>query len=94
MNATPMKNPNPRAPASAPPLPAGWVADYPMSSALIVFGIGLGAGVALGSLLDGLGTSRPTLGRRAEQTAEQIGRQMRDALTGVVPRSWAKHNAA
>jgi hypothetical protein len=30
---------------------SGVISDYPMSSVLIVFGIGLGAGVALGSLI-------------------------------------------
>jgi hypothetical protein len=65
-----------------------------MSSVLVVFGIGLGAGVALGSLLIGPVTSRPTLGRRTELAAEQLGRQMLDAIAGVLPASLAKHIAA
>ena len=69
------------------------VCNYPMSSVLVVFGIGLGAGVALGSLLSGSVTSRPTLVRRTEQAAEQLGRQMLDAVAGVLPASLAKHLA-
>lgn len=73
--------------------PSGVVCNYPMSSVLIVFGIGVGAGVALGSLLSGPVTSPPTLGRRTELAAEQLGRQMLDAISGVLPASLAKHIA-
>lgn len=62
-----------------------------MSSAMVVFGLGLGAGVVLGSLLSGPAPSRPTLGRRTELAAEQLGRQMLDAMAGVLPASLAKH---
>jgi hypothetical protein len=71
-----------------------FVSDYPMSSVLVVFGIGVAAGVALGGLLSGPVTSRPTLGRRTELAAEQLGRQMLDAIAGVLPASLAKHIAA
>lgn len=69
---------------------SGWVSDYPISSVMIVFGVGLGAGVALGNLLSEPLTARPTLGRRTELAAEQVGRQVLDALGGVLPASWAK----
>lgn len=65
-----------------------------MSSVLVVFGIGLGAGVALGGFLGGPVTSHPTLGRRTEMAAEKLGRQMLDAVAGVLPESLAKHISA
>lgn len=70
---------------------SGWSCDYPMSSVAIVFGIGIGAGMALGSLLDGPDTSRQSMGRRTEEAAERLGRQMLDAVAGVLPKSLAKH---
>ena len=69
----------------------GLVSDYPLSSVLVIFGIGLGAGVVLGNFLSGPVPSRPSLGRRTEQAAEQFGRQMLDAMAGVLPASVAKH---
>ena len=69
---------------------SGLLDNYPMSSVLVVFAIGLGAGVALGSLLSVPDMSQPTLGRRTEQ----LGRQMLDAIAGVLPESLAKHIAA
>jgi hypothetical protein len=74
--------------------PSGLISDYPISSVLIVFGIGLGAGVALGSLLSGSVTSEPTFGRRTELAAEHLGRQVRDAIAAVLPTSVAKHIGA
>lgn len=71
--------------------PSGVVCNNPMSSVLVVFGIGIGAGVALGCLLSGPLTSRPSLGRRTGQAAEKLGRQMLDAIAGVLPDSMAKH---
>jgi len=74
--------------------PTGLVSDYPLSSVLVIFGIGLGAGVVLGNLLSGPAPSRQSLGQRTEQAAEQLGRQMLDAVTGVLPASFAKHISA
>lgn len=68
-----------------------WVSGNPLSSVLVIFGIGLGAGVVLGSLLSGPAPSRPSLARRTEQAAEKYGRQMLDAMAGVLPESFAKH---
>jgi hypothetical protein len=72
----------------------GVINDYPISSVLILFGAGLGAGVALVSLMSGPANSRPILGPRAEFAAEQVGRQLLSALAGVLPESLAKHIAA
>jgi hypothetical protein len=70
----------------------GMVSDYPISSVLVVFGVGIWAGVALGQLLIGP-AAPPTLGRRTELAAEQLGRQMLGAIAGVLPASLAKHIA-
>ena len=93
MSTAQQKMPTRRVTACVQGKPSGLVCNYPMSSVLVVFGIGLGAGVALGSLLSGPVTSRPTLGRRTELAAEQLGRQMLDAIAGVLPASLAKHIA-
>ena len=93
MSTAQKKRPTPSDGACVQGKPSGLVCNYPMSSVLVVFGIGLGAGVALGSLLGGSVTSRPTLGRRTGLAAEQLGRQMLDAIAGVLPASLAKHIA-
>jgi hypothetical protein len=69
----------------------GLVSDYPLSSVLVVFGLGLGVGVAVGSLLGGPVMPRPSLGQRTELAAEKLGRQMLEAIAGVLPESLAKH---
>ena len=71
----------------------GLVSHYPLSSVLVVFGIGLGVGVAVGSILGGPAPPRPTLGQRTELAAEKLGRQMLDAIAGVLPESISKHIA-
>ncbi len=69
----------------------GLVSHYPLSSVLVVFGVGLGVGVALGNLLGGPSQSRPSLGQRTELAAEKLGRQMLEAIAGVLPESLSKH---
>jgi hypothetical protein len=69
----------------------GLVSQYPLSSVLVVFGIGLGVGVALGKILSEPLMPRPSLGQRTELAAEKLGRQMRDAIAGVLPESLSKH---
>lgn len=69
------------------------VSQHPMSTALVVFGVGLGIGVALGSLLSGAATPPPSLGQRAELAAEKLGRQMLDAISGILPDSITRHCA-
>jgi len=71
--------------------PAGLVSHYPLSAVLVVFGIGLGVGVALGSIIGGPVTPRPSFGQRAELAAEHVGRQMLGAIAGVLPESLSKH---
>lgn len=68
----------------------GLVSHYPLSSVLVVFGIGLGVGVALGKILGEPFMPRPSLGQRTELAAEKLARQMRDAIAGVLPESLSK----
>ena len=74
--------------------PAGLVSHYPLSAVLVVFGVGLGVGVALGSIIAGPVTPSPSFGRRAELAAEHVGRQMLDAIAGVLPEALSKHISA
>ena len=69
----------------------GLVSDYPLSSVLVVVGLGLAAGVVLGSILGRSLTPTPSLGKRAELAAEQFGRRMLNAMSGVLPDSLSKH---
>lgn len=71
--------------------PEGLVSHYPLSSVLVVFGIGLGVGAALGSILAGSAMPRRSFGQRTELAAEKLGRQMLDAIAGVLPESLSKH---
>jgi len=69
------------------------IGQHPMSTALVVFGVGLGIGVALGSLLSGAAATPPSFGQRAELAAEKLGRQMLDAISGILPDSITRHCA-
>ena len=71
--------------------PEGLVSHYPLSSVLVVFGLGLAVGVAVGSVLGGPVTPGPSFGQRAELAAEHLGRQMLGAIAGVLPDSLSKH---
>lgn len=83
-------------PTAAPyvPRPAGLVSDYPLSAVLVVFGIGLGVGVALGSMFVGPAAPHPSMLQRTELAAGKLGRQMLGAIAGVLPESLSKHVAA
>jgi hypothetical protein len=70
--------------------PEGVVSQFPLSSALIVFGLGLGVGVALGSLMAGPVIPHRSLGQRTELAAIKLGRHVRDTLSGVLPDSVSK----
>ena len=74
--------------------PNGVVSHYPLSSVLVVYGLGLGVGVALATMIGGPTTAPPSFGRRAELAAENLGRQMLGAIAGVLPESVAKHIAS
>lgn len=91
MNTGQKSMPNGPALARAVAKSEGLVSDYPLSSVLLVFGIGLGVGVAVGSILGAPIMSRPSLGQRTELAAEKLGRQMLDAIASVLPESLAKH---
>lgn len=69
----------------------GLVSHYPLSSVLVVFGLGLGVGVALGSIIGGPVMPSPSFGKRTELAAEKLGRQLLDALAGALPESLSKH---
>ena len=71
----------------------GMVTQHPTSSALIAFGVGLGVGVAVGSILCSATEPPPSFGHRAELAAEKLGRQVLDAISSVLPQSIARHVA-
>jgi hypothetical protein len=63
------------------------VGEHPVSATLIAFGIGLGIGVLIGTSL-----AEPAhRDRTMAEKAEQIGREMVDAMMRVLPESMAKH---
>lgn len=71
--------------------PEGLVSQYPLSSVLVVVGLGLAVGVALGSMLGRPAAPGPSFGQRAELAAGNLGRQMLGAIAGVLPESLSKH---
>jgi hypothetical protein len=77
--------------ANAVTKPEGLVSDYPLSSVLVVVGLGLAVGVVLGSILGRPAPPGPSFGQRAELAAEHLGRQMLGAIAGVLPESLSKH---
>jgi hypothetical protein len=63
--------------------PTELVHEYPLSSTLVVFGVGLGAGLLLSSLL-----AEPVRMMTHHETgSERMRRQVMDALTSVLPAS-------
>jgi hypothetical protein len=85
------RTPSGRGMAPSATKPEGLVSHYSLSSFLVVFGLGLGIGVAVGCVLAGPTPPHPSLGQRAEQAAGNFGRQMLGAVSGVLPESVAKH---
>jgi hypothetical protein len=71
--------------------PEGPVSDYPISSVLVVVGLGVAVGVVLGSILGSSPAPAPSLAKRTEVAAERLGRQMVGAIAGVLPESLSKH---
>ena len=69
----------------------GMVGDYPLSSVIVVFGVGIGVGVALGSLLHGTPAPRLSFGQRSELATERLGRQIVDAVASVLPTVLSRH---
>jgi hypothetical protein len=62
--------------------PQELISDYPFSSALLVFGVGLGVGVALSQVF-----CESDYGWRSESTSERWARRMYDYVTSMVPES-------
>ena len=61
--------------------PQELVSEYPFSSALLVFGVGLGVGIVLSQALCESSAWQP------ESRSERWGRQMYDYLSTMVPES-------
>jgi hypothetical protein len=70
--------------------PQEMISEYPFSSALLVFGVGLGVGLVLSSALCE-STSRMW---QPETTSERWGRHMYDYLSHMVPESVSKRFAS
>jgi len=85
------RSPTGRTVANAVTKSEGLISQYPLSSVLVVVGLGLAGGVVLGSILGGPATPGPSFGQRAEVAAEHLGRQMLGAIAGVLPESLSKH---
>jgi hypothetical protein len=65
------------------------VEEYPLSSTLVAFGVGLGIGVLLGQTLSGsFGGSR---NRPDPSTMEKLGEQVLHALRRSIPESLSRH---
>ena len=60
--------------------PMETVKEYPVTSALIVFGVGIGAGVLLAKSLIAPEQSPRGYMAQAESTAERYGKQIMDAV--------------
>ena len=59
--------------------------EYPLYSTLVVFGVGLGSGLILSSLL-----AEPVrMMSHHETTSERMRRQMMDAINGMIPGGWS-----
>jgi len=66
--------------------PTEFVQEYPVSTTLVAFGIGLGLGVVIGhSLTDSMSP------KAARSSMESFGRQVCDALRSSLPESVSRH---
>lgn len=63
------------------------IQEYPLTSLLVVFGVGMGIGVVIGQAVGG---SVKGL-MREETTAEKLSGQIRDALKKALPESVMRH---
>lgn len=73
--------------------PRHMVEEYPLSSTLVVFGVGLGAGLLLSSLLADPVNSAMHYMSHQETTTERMRRQLMDAFHGVLPAVMERFNA-
>ena len=67
--------------------PREWVEEYPLTSTIVAFGIGLGLGVCLGQSLGGSSRKRSA----DMSTMEQLGHQVYDAVRRSIPESLSRH---
>ncbi len=69
--------------------PTELVHEYPLSSTLVVFGVGLGAGLLLSSIL-----AEPVRAMtHHETTSERMQRQMMEALRSAIPAALQRYTA-
>jgi hypothetical protein len=68
--------------------PGELVSEYPVSSVLLVFGVGLGVGFVLGQALCESFVPPP------ETTAQRWGRQMYDTFSHMVPEAVSRRMAS
>ena len=94
MNNVPKNSPARPAQAPLPKNRSGLASHYPVPMALVVFGIGLAVGTALGAWLGESAASPPSFTRRTELAAGKLGRKVLGAVAGVLPDSLSKHIAA
>jgi hypothetical protein len=85
------RSPRGRTVANTVMKPEGLVSDYPLSSVLVVVGLGLAVGMVLGSILGRHATPGPSFVQRTELAAGNLGRQMLGAMAGALPESLSKH---
>jgi len=71
--------------------PTEFVQEYPASSVLVAFGIGLGLGVIVGHSLSESMTPSSGTRRNVERSMESFGRQVCDALRSSLPESVSRH---
>lgn len=62
--------------------PGELVSEYPVSSVLLVFGVGLGVGFVLASAL-----CESSMWQPPESTTQRWGRQLQDTFSHMVPES-------
>ena len=67
------------------------VDHYPISSALVVFGVGLGAGVLIGCALADSSLPSLTSSRSTGNTAEAFGQRVLDGIAGIMPDAISSH---
>jgi len=71
--------------------PTEFVQEYPASSILVAFGIGLGLGVIVGHSLSDAMTPSSSSRRNVERSMESFGRQVCEALRSSLPESVSRH---
>jgi len=71
--------------------PTEFVQEYPASSILVAFGIGLGLGVIVGHTLSDSMTTTGSSRRNVERSMESLGRQVCEALRSSLPESVSRH---